>query len=157
MEHMIHTLLPEIIYIIEIIGIIIIFFGSVKTFILSVVFSFTKQNYPIKQELASALALGLEYKMGAEILKTVLIRDMQEIWILGAIIILRAMLSLLIHFEMSSENTGRIPGPPSMVRKADNLSKANESMHQIITVGDYKAAAGTIMGGDVDTNREGAE
>lgn len=38
--------------------------------------------------------------MGAEILKTVLIRDMQEIWMLGAIIILRALLSLLIHFEM---------------------------------------------------------
>ena len=38
--------------------------------------------------------------MGAEILKTVLIRDIKEILILGSIIVLRALLSFLIHFEL---------------------------------------------------------
>ena len=41
--------------------------------------------------------------MGAEILKTVLIRDMNEIWILGSIIVLRALLSFLIHYEMKHQ------------------------------------------------------
>lgn len=95
--------LPEIIHIIDIIGILIIFFGSVKTFVRYIASGITKRPYYIKQELASALALGLEYKMGSEILKTVLVRDMQEIWILGAIIILRALLSLLIHFEIKGD------------------------------------------------------
>jgi uncharacterized membrane protein len=35
-----------------------------------------------------------------EILKTVLIRDFEELLVLGAVIILRALLSFLIHFEM---------------------------------------------------------
>jgi uncharacterized membrane protein len=61
---------------------------------------FKHKAYPVKQELATSLALALEFKMGAEILKTVLIRDVQEIWILGFIIALRALLSLLIHFEL---------------------------------------------------------
>ena len=41
--------------------------------------------------------------MGAEIIKTLLIRDLSEIWILGAVIVLRAMLSVLLHFEMQTE------------------------------------------------------
>ena len=43
--------------------------------------------------------------MGAEILKTVLVRSMNEIFILGAIILLRALLSLMIHFEIKAENS----------------------------------------------------
>ena len=39
--------------------------------------------------------------MAAEILKTVLIRDFGELLVLGAVIILRALLSFLIHFEMN--------------------------------------------------------
>lgn len=61
------------------------------------------KNDNIKLMLGSALELGLQYKMGAEILKTVLIRDMNEIWILGSIIVLRALLSFLIHYEMKHE------------------------------------------------------
>ena len=38
--------------------------------------------------------------MAAEILKTVLVRDQTELMVLGAVIILRALLSFLIHFEM---------------------------------------------------------
>ena len=35
-----------------------------------------------------------------EILKTVLVREMSELLILGAVIVLRALLSFLIHFEL---------------------------------------------------------
>ena len=41
--------------------------------------------------------------MGAEILKTVTIRTIDEIMILGAIIVLRALLSVLIHYEVKNE------------------------------------------------------
>ena len=51
------------------------------------------------------LALSLEFKMAAEILKTVLVRDMTELMVLGAVIILRALLSFLIHFEMKQHDT----------------------------------------------------
>ena len=51
-------------------------------------------------EFSQGLAAGLEFKMAAEILKTVLIREMSELLVLGAVILLRAILSILIHFEM---------------------------------------------------------
>jgi len=95
---------PEAIHIIEIIGILVITMGCLKTFIRFLRSFFTKDKCNIRLELGMSLALGLEFKMGAEILKTVLIRDMQEIWILGSIIVIRAVLSLLIHFEMKEES-----------------------------------------------------
>lgn len=54
----------------------------------------------VKFQLANGLALSLEFKMAAEILKTVIIRDIEELMVLGAVIVLRALLSFLIHFEM---------------------------------------------------------
>ena len=42
--------------------------------------------------------------MAAEILKTVLIHNLDELIILGAVILLRALLSLLIHVEMKSQH-----------------------------------------------------
>ena len=45
--------------------------------------------------------------MAAEILKTVLVRDLNELMVLGAVILLRALLSLLIHIEMKGEHADR--------------------------------------------------
>ncbi len=103
LEPIIERWLPEVYATIEIFGIIIIAFGSIKAFILYFNALFHHKRYPIKIELANALALGLEFKMGAEILKTVLIHEMNEIYVLGAIILLRAVLTMLIHFELKAE------------------------------------------------------
>ena len=54
-------------------------------------------------ELGRTLALALEFKMGAEIVNTVIIRDLKELGILAIIIALRAFLALLIHWEIKSE------------------------------------------------------
>ncbi|MBQ6714656.1 MAG: DUF1622 domain-containing protein [Clostridia bacterium] len=40
----------------------------------------------------------------AEKLKTVLVKDMSELYILGAVILLRALLSILIHLELKKKN-----------------------------------------------------
>ena len=102
-ESIVHLIVPEIIGIIELMGIFIIIVGSIKAFIMYIN-SLTKHiHYPIKLSLGNALALGLEFKMGSEILKTVMIKDIDEIMILGAIIVLRALLSILIHYEVKNE------------------------------------------------------
>lgn len=103
LEHFIEFMLPEIVSILEIIGIVVITIGSLKAFYHYIKALFTHKHYPIRIELANALALGLEFKMGAEMLKTVLVRSFSEIYILGAIILLRALLSLMIHFEIKTE------------------------------------------------------
>ena len=45
--------------------------------------------------------------MAGEILNTVLIRKIDELYILGAVILLRALLSILIHFELKETGKGK--------------------------------------------------
>ena len=94
-EFTVHTL--------ELIGIMIIIIGSVRA-ILQVVASLKKKTSPnVVITLGRALAIALEFKMGAEIVNTVIIRDLKELCILGVVIALRAVLALLIHWEIKNE------------------------------------------------------
>ena len=84
----------------ELIGIFVVAVSAVGAFGRYLYILFTHKPNNIKFQLANGLALSLEFKMAAEILKTVLIRDLGELTVLGAVIILRALLSVLIHLEM---------------------------------------------------------
>ncbi len=54
-------------------------------------------------DLAKGMALGLEFKLGSEILRTVVVRELSELLIVAGIILLRAALSFLIHWEIKNE------------------------------------------------------
>lgn len=54
----------------------------------------------LRMSLAQGLALGLEFKLGGEILRTVAIRSLNEVMVLGAIVLLRGAMSFLIHWEI---------------------------------------------------------
>ena len=58
----------------------------------------------LKLTLAQGLAVGLEFKLCSEILKTVTVRDFKEIATVAGIIALRAALTFLIHWEIKEEN-----------------------------------------------------
>ncbi|MFR3997661.1 MAG: DUF1622 domain-containing protein [Atopobiaceae bacterium] len=47
--------------------------------------------------------MGLKFKMGSEILRTVIVRDWHEIGTVAGIIALRAALTFLIHWEFKEE------------------------------------------------------
>lgn len=100
LEHLIETVLPYIIAILEIMGILVVAWTGVRAFWEYIQNTFMKKNNPLQNHFANGLATALEFKMAAEILKTVLVREMSELLVLGAVIGLRALLSLLIHFEM---------------------------------------------------------
>lgn len=104
-ESLVYAIVPELIGIIELLGIIVLIIGTLKAFYMYCRGLLNHLHYPIKLSLGNSLALALEFKMGAEILKTVMIKDINEILVLGAIIILRALLSALIHFEVKSEES----------------------------------------------------
>lgn len=91
----IETILPTLIVILELMGIFVV--AAFLRYLKGLVFH-TKAD--VKFALANGLATSLEFKMAAEILKTVLVREMNELMVLGAVILLRALLSFLIHFEM---------------------------------------------------------
>ena len=63
------------------------------------------KNTPhIRLYLAQGISLALEFKLGGEVLRTVVVREMSELLTLGAVIALRALLSILIHFELRGEH-----------------------------------------------------
>ena len=103
LERLIEQYLPVIISVCELMGIFVVAVTTAHAFWLYCVGMVTRTPRNIKFQLAEGLATSLEFKMAAEILKTVLVRDLKELMVLGAVILLRALLSLLIHFEMKGE------------------------------------------------------
>ena len=102
LERIIETVLPYVIGILEIMGIFVVAWSALKAFWEYLQNTLFHKKFDLQFHLANGLATGLEFKMAAEILKTVLVREMSELLILGAVILLRALLSFLIHFEMRS-------------------------------------------------------
>ena len=49
------------------------------------------------------MAFALEFKLGGEILRTVLVRELSEIFIVGCIIALRGILNYLIHRDIHEQ------------------------------------------------------
>lgn len=82
----------------EFIGVGIIIVTGVTAFI-----NYLKRNPFTRLNLAKGLAMGLEFKLGSEILRTVIVRDYTEILTVAGIIALRAALTFLIHWEIKNE------------------------------------------------------
>ena len=88
----------------EFFGICILVYTGLKSFVLWI-----KKDDSIRLALAQGIALALEFKLGGEVLRTVVVRDWAELGILGAIIILRAALTFLIHWEIKNEEKALEP------------------------------------------------
>ena len=82
----------------EFIGVGIIIVSGIHGFYL-----YLKKSPDTKLALAKGLAMGLEFKLGSEILRTVVVRDWKEIGTVAGIIALRAALTFLIHWEIKEE------------------------------------------------------
>lgn len=75
---------------------------------------YVRRDPETRLKLAKGLAMGLEFKLGSEILRTVVVRELREILLVGAIILLRAALTFLIHWEITNEErtAGHPPAEP---------------------------------------------
>ena len=79
-------------------GVVILMISVVKSII-----KYIRRDGSIRLELAQGIALALGFKMGSELLRTVIVRDLSELAILGAIILLRGAMTFLIHWEIKNE------------------------------------------------------
>ncbi len=91
-----------------IVDVAILLFEYVGVFVLIVsgirgTYEYVKRKPLTRLNLAKGMAMGLEFKLGSEILRTVVVRDYQEILTVGGIILLRAALTFLIHWEIKNE------------------------------------------------------
>jgi len=101
------ALLEEALYdIVQIATVLMEFFG-VCVLVYTALRSFWhwawRDGHNIRLALAQGIALALEFKMGGEVLRTVVVREWSELGILGAIILLRGLLTFLIHWEIENE------------------------------------------------------
>ena len=87
-----------LILIVELIGIVILMYA-----IVAAVIGLIRRQGHTRLKLAEGIALALEFKMGGELLRTVIVREWNELLILGAIILLRAALTFLIQWEIKIE------------------------------------------------------
>ena len=82
----------------ECVGVIILLTTAVKS-----IWGILSRDSHVRLTLAKGIALSLEFKLGGEVLRTVIAREWSELAILGAIIVLRGALTFLIHWEIKTE------------------------------------------------------
>jgi uncharacterized membrane protein len=87
-----------IILLIELIGIGVLVYTVFKTLI-----GLFRKHERVRLDLAEGIALSLEFKLGGELLRTVIVRQWEELLILGAIVLLRAAMTFLIQWEIRIE------------------------------------------------------
>ena len=98
-DNILHMVVQIAILLMELFGVVILVHSSVKAFINWV----CRNDVHIRLNLAHGIALALEFKLGGEVLRTVVVREWEELGILGAIILLRGLLTFLIHWEIENE------------------------------------------------------
>ena len=102
-ENLLHHIAEFMAYTLELIGILIIAVGSVKALILLARRFRHPKPFNIVINLGRSLALALEFKMGAEIINTVIVHDLKELATLAVVILIRALLAVIIHWEIKME------------------------------------------------------
>lgn len=87
----------------EYIGVGVITFSGIQGLV-----NYVRKAPDTRLMLAKGLAMGLEFKLGSEILRTVIVRNLEEIYIVAGIIALRAILTFLIHWEIKNEENDEL-------------------------------------------------
>ena len=92
------TMVRLCILLIDLAGIAVIVISMVRGFI-----GFVQKHESTRIQLAQGIMLGLEFKIGSEVLRSVIVSGWTELGTLAAIILLRSMLTLLLHWEIDVE------------------------------------------------------
>ena len=127
----------------ELFGICVLVYTAVKCF-----YRWTKKDESIRLDLGQGIALALEFKMGGEVLRTVVVRERSELIILGAIILLRGALTFLIHWEIRNEKKER---------RENEKEKRGKDAGADRKPGDGKKNGGTVNNADHPSAAPGAE
>lgn len=98
LELILHSFVNLAMLLFEYIGVAVITFSGIQGIV-----NYIRRTPDTRLILAKGLAMGLEFKLGSEILRTVIVRNLEEIYIVAGIIVLRAVLTFLIHWEIKNE------------------------------------------------------
>lgn len=99
----------------ELIGVVIIVCAGARG-----VVQYVRRDPSVRLQLAQGMALGLEFKLGSEILRTVVVRELSEVALVAAIIAVRAALTFLIHWEIKIEEGTKKSRPEEPGEKTED-------------------------------------
>ena len=97
LHHLLEVVVEYAIFMFEIVGVLILIWAGIKG-----ILNFLKKDPDTGLKLAEGMAMALQFKLGGEILRTVVIRQVNEIFLVGGIIVLRIALTVLIHWEIKN-------------------------------------------------------
>ena len=82
----------------ELIGVIVMVISATKALV-----GLYRRDAHMRLNLAEGIALALEFKLGAEVLRTLVVRTLDELIMLGAVVLLRAAIAVLIQWGIKRE------------------------------------------------------
>ncbi len=104
LEDFINNFLPYLIEVFEIMGIFILSIGTFRAFLDYLLNLFRKKDKNINVSFANCMITALDFKLAAEILKTVIVDDFHELFILAIVFILRIIMTFVLEKEIEFEN-----------------------------------------------------
>ena len=99
-ELFLESVVPMIAGLAEVIGLFIIVTSLVRATYHYIRAFFFHDRYDFHHEMSSGLTTALEFLMSAEIAKTFLLQNLDSVVPLAATFALRALMSMLLHWEM---------------------------------------------------------
>lgn len=103
LEELFNKYLPILIHIFEAMGIFILTVGVFTAFYHYLLKRFFKKDVDVKYEFADVMITTLDFKLAAEILKTVIIKSERELIILASVFIIRIIMTFVLEKEMKVE------------------------------------------------------
>ena len=100
LEGFLESAVPMIAGLAEVIGLFIIVTSLARATHHYIRTFFFHERFDFHHEMSSGLTTALEFLMSAEIAKTFLLQNLESVVPLAATFALRAMMSLLLHWEM---------------------------------------------------------
>ena len=99
-EHGFEMLVSYSILLMELIGVMIILWTVGKCIYCLI----QRKHKNLRLLLAHGIAFALEFKLGGEVLRTILARSFEELGVIACVIALRAALTFLLHWEVKEEH-----------------------------------------------------
>ncbi len=121
LEHVFMIVVQFSILLMELIGVVIIIWTVVQCIHCVI----SKKNRNLRLLLAHGIAFALEFKLGGEVLRTILARDFKEIGMIACVIALRAALTFLLHWEVREEHEEEEAG-----RNELDIAVINKNAHK---------------------------
>lgn len=116
LENNFTILVGYLILFVEFVGVLVVVGAIIKGIIDAI-----RKDEHMRLNLVEGIALAMSFKIGGELLRTVIVRNWDEILLLGAVILLRAALTFYIQWEIRIEKKKK----EERMKLADNQSDKN--------------------------------